>query len=75
MKKLLVSLIKVYKKALRPLLSGMLYLHPGSCRFYPTCSDYTAEAIEKHGISKGIAMGARRILRCHPLSPAGHDAV
>lgn len=71
----LILIFKAYKKILRPLFSGMLYLHPGSCRFYPTCSDYTVEAIEKHGVFKGLAMGVQRILRCHPLSPAGHDAV
>ncbi len=48
---------------------------PARCRYYPTCSNYTLEAIEKHGVIKGIILGAWRILRCNPFSKGGIDHV
>ena len=48
---------------------------PPSCRFYPTCSQYTFEAIEKYGFIKGGWMGVKRISRCHPFNPGGYDPV
>jgi putative membrane protein insertion efficiency factor len=61
--------IRFYKRT----ISGFL---PSACRFQPTCSVYTHEAIEKHGLIKGIGMGAWRIMRCNPLNRnRGYDPV
>jgi len=67
-KKFLLFLIRCYQKGISPLLGS-------HCRFSPTCSAYTYEAIVKHGILKGIYLGIRRILRCHPFHPGGYDPV
>jgi len=48
---------------------------PHSCRFVPTCSQYTSEAIQKYGLAKGIYIGAKRLVRCHPFNPGGFDPV
>ena len=50
-------------------------LMPSVCRFSPSCSHYTYEAIQKYGFFKGVFMGGRRIMRCHPFSPGGYDPV
>ena len=68
LKKLAVTLIKLYQKIISPLLGA-------NCRFYPTCSQYALEAIEKYGFFKGGWMALRRILRCHPFHPGGYDPV
>ncbi len=67
-KSLALFLIRLYKKLISPLL-------PASCRFVPTCSQYTYEAIERYGVLKGSWMGAKRISRCHPWHPGGFDPV
>lgn len=68
MKKILITTIKGYQKGISPLFAP-------SCRYYPTCSHYAIEAIEKHGAVKGTLMGTSRILRCHPFVKGGHDPV
>jgi len=70
MKKLAIIMIKFYQKFISR------YLLPNRCcRFYPTCSQYTLEAIEKYGFLKGGFMGVKRILRCNPFNPGGYDPV
>lgn len=66
--RLLLVLIRCYKYAISPILGQ-------NCRFYPSCSDYTAQAIEKHGALKGVHLGLKRIFRCHPWNPGGFDPV
>jgi len=61
-------LIRGYKFFISPQL-------PGACRFLPTCSDYAAQAVSRHGVVKGGWLAARRLARCHPLCAAGHDPV
>ena len=68
MKLLLLVLFRVYKYAISPFLGRR-------CRFFPSCSDYTAEAVEKYGAFKGICIGFRRLSRCHPWNPGGFDPV
>lgn len=65
-KYLFVGIIKFYKKLISPLL-------PDSCRFYPTCSTYSLEAINKYGPFKGLYLSIKRILKCHPFHPGGYD--
>ena len=47
----------------------------GSCRFAPSCSEYAREALERHGLARGLALAARRLVRCHPLAANGYDPV
>jgi putative membrane protein insertion efficiency factor len=68
MRKFFVLPIRVYKRFISPLL-------PNACRFYPTCSDYAIEAIQKHGVLKGIPLSVWRILRCNPYCKGGYDPV
>ncbi|MCC6252523.1 MAG: membrane protein insertion efficiency factor YidD [Bacteroidia bacterium] len=63
-----VFLVKIYQLAISPLL-------PNSCRYYPTCSQYTIEALNKYGLIRGGWMGVKRILRCNPWGGHGHDPV
>ncbi len=68
MRKLLVLLISFYRLAISPLF-------PPSCRFYPTCSEYAVEAIEKYGPVKGLRLSVWRVLRCNPFCRGGFDPV
>ena len=68
MRKAAVTLLIVYKRFVSPLL-------PSACRFYPTCSDYMREAIERHGLLRGGWMGVCRLLKCHPFHAGGFDPV
>lgn len=63
---ILIFFIRVYQRVISPHLGK-------NCRFYPTCSQYTIEAIRKYGPFKGFFLGMRRILRCHPFSKGGYD--
>ena len=62
------TLIRAYQLLLRPVL-------PPSCRFYPSCSNYAAEAVARHGASPGSWLALRRLLRCHPWGNGGYDPV
>ncbi len=66
--KFIILLIKTYKKYVSPLL-------PCACRFTPTCSEYMLQAIQLHGVLKGVYLGVKRLLRCHPWGKSGYDPV
>ena len=63
-----LGLIKFYRNYISP-------LKPQVCRFYPSCSQYTYEAVAKDGIIKGLYMGVKRIMHCHPFNPGGYHPV
>lgn len=69
MKKILIFLINLYQKHISLWLTSKNI----NCKFYPTCSEYTKQAIEKYGAGKGIIIGLWRILRCNPFSKGGYD--
>lgn len=76
MKFICLKLIKLYQKTLSLDHGPMAHRYPGGfCRFKPTCSQYTYEAIDKYGCFKGSFLGAWRILRCNPWSRGGNDPV
>lgn len=84
LKKILLAFIKIYQKTISPdhgLISlaagGIFGFLPsgGACRFYPTCSEYAHQVIEKKGSLKGLILAARRIIRCHPFNKGGYDPV
>ncbi|MEB8066722.1 membrane protein insertion efficiency factor YidD [Mammaliicoccus fleurettii] len=68
MKKLFIKLIRLYQNYISPLT-------PPTCRFEPTCSNYTVEAISEYGALKGTWLGTKRILKCHPFHAGGYDPV
>jgi len=73
-KKKVIFFIKLYQKTLSPDHGVFKHRHPhGFCRFYPTCSDYSIQAIDKYGIIKGGVKSAWRILRCNPFNKGGND--
>ena len=68
MRTLLILLVRAYQVTLSPLFSGC-------CRFEPSCSNYMIEALQRHGVFKGLYLGIRRLLRCHPFGDSGYDPV
>lgn len=65
-KKVTLKIIKFYQKFISPLLGG-------HCRFYPSCSQYCYSVIKKHGAARGMFLGTKRVLKCHPWHPGGID--
>ena len=68
MKGVVLFLLRSYKRFVSPIL-------PRACRFEPTCSVYMYQAVEKKGVGKGLYLGVKRLLRCHPFSAGGYDPV
>ena len=68
MKRILLALLRFYKRCISPLL-------PNACIYTPTCSEYAMEAIEKHGVLKGTGLAIWRVLRCNPFMKGGYDPV
>jgi putative membrane protein insertion efficiency factor len=68
MKKIVILLIQLYKTIISPFF-------PSTCRFYPSCSSYSIEALKKFGFIKGFFLSIKRILKCHPFHPGGYDPV
>jgi putative membrane protein insertion efficiency factor len=68
MQRLVLGLIRGYQLVISPFL-------PPACRFYPSCSRYAQQAIERHGLRRGLALAMRRLARCHPFHPGGVDPV
>ena len=68
MKRIVLFFIRAYQKIISPIF-------PPSCRFFPTCSEYSYQSIEKHGIIKGSINSVIRISKCHPFHPGGYDPV
>ena len=69
MKKILIYMIKIYQKNLSPVLSKIGI----NCKFYPSCSEYARQSIEKYGCFIGTAKAIKRILKCNPFSKGGYD--
>ena len=68
LERFMIRIIRIYQTFISP-------LNPPTCRFYPTCSTYTRDAIVRFGPIRGLWMGIRRIFRCHPWHPGGYDPV
>lgn len=66
MKRFLIYIIEKYQKYISPILGN-------NCRYYPSCSEYTKQAIQKYGVVKGCFYGIKRIIRCNPFSKGGYD--
>lgn len=69
MKQILIKIIEFYQRN----ISSFFHFLGIRCKFYPTCSEYTKQAIEKYGIIKGFILGMKRILKCNPFSKGGYD--
>lgn len=75
-KRVILTMIRLYQYTVSPDHGFLRYLFPhGFCKFYPSCSMYTYQAIEKYGIAKGLIKGFWRIIRCNPCSKGGVDQV
>ena len=70
MKKICIKILEFYQKNISPYLSQVCNIH---CKYEPTCSEYTKQAIEKYGFLKGSWIGLKRIIRCNPFSKGGYD--
>jgi len=68
MKNVIMTLLRFYKRRISPWLGE-------NCRFYPSCSVYMLEAVEKYGAMKGVWLGIKRLAKCHPFHPGGYDPV
>ena len=68
MQHIVIAALRFYKRCLSPLL-------PSACRFYPTCSEYMLQAVEKWGVWRGVWMGTKRLAKCHPFHAGGVDPV
>lgn len=68
MRHLFIGAVRIYQLFIGPLL-------PAACRYYPSCSQYAIEALQRHGAWRGSILAARRIGRCHPFHPGGYDPV
>jgi len=68
MKAVLVAALRGYQYAIRPMLGA-------NCRFFPSCSDYAIEALQRHGTARGSLLAAKRLCKCHPYHPGGYDPV
>ena len=68
MRRAALLLLRAYKLLISPLFAG-------SCRYLPSCADYTSQAVERHGVAAGVWLGCRRLCRCHPFGSAGLDPV
>lgn len=68
MRALTLATLRIYKRWISPMV-------PSGCRYYPTCSEYMMQAVERYGVLRGVWMGVRRIARCHPFHEGGFDPV
>ncbi|PIP27133.1 MAG: membrane protein insertion efficiency factor YidD [Candidatus Moranbacteria bacterium CG23_combo_of_CG06-09_8_20_14_all_39_10] len=77
MKQLALNFIRLYQRTefFRKPIFRNLFMSDASCRFTPSCSEYSHQSIEKYGLLKGSMLGLKRIIRCHPLSKGGFDPV
>jgi len=75
-KKIVILLISVYQHTISPDHSWLKSILPhGACRFYPTCSEYTRQAVIRFGVIKGLYLGFKRVFRCHPFTMGGYDPI
>lgn len=76
LKQIPLGLIRTYQRTLSPDHGWFKHRYPtGYCRFHPTCSQYTYEAVDKYGTIKGVWLGMKRIVRCNPWNPGGNDPI